>query len=454
MASDRDPVVHVARYVQRLKFALDEAKAEEWIQGEVQGLKWAPSGHAYFTLKDEREDAILDCVMYRFHAQRARRQLSDGARVLVRGAATIYAPRGRLQFVVETLKPAGRGALLEALEKLKSQLQEEGLFAPERKRPLPSDPRVIGVVTSPSGAAFVDIQSVAFRRGPARLVLSPALVQGEGAARSLIRAVDLIERHPLLDVLVIGRGGGSSEDLMCFNDEELVRRLARVRVPVVSAVGHEIDFTLVDLVADVRAATPSQAAELVVPDAEVRIRALARVKSQILRGMRARLVEQRAASDSLRASLSDPRFLIVQRQQDKDELSARLERSLAQALGARKSELNRAEQRLHGRHPRAVVAQSRAALGPLSARLSGAMRLRLESLRSTAEGRAARVRDLSPLGVLARGYAIATKSDGRAVRRADEVAAGERVNVRVAQGSFETTVTRVRPEVDANEGST
>src|SRR5882724_632891 len=278
-----EEVVSVSELDRRLRRSVEDASAKLWVEGELSSLKRAPSGHVYFSLKDEAEDAIIECVMYRFNAMRARRHLNEGARLQLNGQATVWAPRGRLQFVANEVRPAGRGALLEALEQLKQRLAGEGLFSLERKRALPAEPRVVGVVTSARGAAFHDIVSVAFRRGDVKIVLAPALVQGEGAPESLIRALDLIERYPGLDVVVLGRGGGSGEDLMAFNDERVVRRVARMRVPVVSAVGHEVDFSLTDLVADVRAATPSQAAELVVPELRARTAAWQRAHGALQR---------------------------------------------------------------------------------------------------------------------------------------------------------------------------
>ncbi|HEX9298425.1 MAG TPA: exodeoxyribonuclease VII large subunit, partial [Polyangiaceae bacterium] len=253
-------VYSVADLDRRLKRAVEGASIAVWVEGEVSNAKPAPSGHVYFCLKDEREDAIIECVMYRSAPVRARRLIVDGARVQLRGRATVWAPRGRLQFIGDVARPAGRGALLEALENLKNRLWAEGLFAPDRKRPLPSHPALIGVVTSASGAAIHDIAKVAFRRGGARIVLSATVVQGQNAAMRVIHALDRLERLPDLDVIIVGRGGGSSDDLMVFNEEAVVRRVAACRVPVVSAVGHEVDITLTDLAADARAATPSQAA--------------------------------------------------------------------------------------------------------------------------------------------------------------------------------------------------
>jgi exodeoxyribonuclease VII large subunit len=438
-------IVSVAELDRRLRRAVEDASGRYWVEGEITSLKQAASGHAYFTLKDEQEDAVVECVMYRFDAQRARRHLVEGARIQLWGRATLWAPRGRLQLVGSFARPAGRGALLEALEALKTRLQEEGLFAADRKRPLPADPRVVGVVTSAHGAAFHDIRTVAFRRGGVRLVLAPAVVQGEAAPDSIVRALDLIERYPGLDVVIVGRGGGSGEDLSAYNDERVVRRVAKMTVPVVSAVGHETDVALTDLVADVRAATPSQAAELVVPDRRARSSTLARCRAALDRALRSYLALERSRLARLRAELGDPRFIVALRQQELDEVSVRLERRIERGVSSRGAALGALHARLLARHPRAVLARSRVELGPLGVRLDAAVLRRLARTRARLGEAAARLDGLSPLAVLGRGYAIATGPDGRAVREASALAPGDAVTVRVLRGRFGARVTGVTP---------
>lgn len=444
-----ETVVSVAELDRRLKRAIEVASAGLWVEGELTSLKRASSGHVYFTLKDEREEAVIDCVMYRFDALRAARHLVEGARVQLFGRGTLWAPRGRVQFVGQRMRPAGEGALLLALLALKKKLEAEGLFAPERKRPLPENPRIIGVVTSRAGAAFHDIRTVAFRRGRVRLVLAPALVQGEGAPESLIQAINRLERYPGLDVLIIGRGGGSGEDLRAFNDERVVRRLARVRVPVVSAVGHEVDISLADLVADVRAATPSQAAELVVPDFAAWQRALVASRTALGRAMRRRVLERRAFVDRLRSKLSDPRFIIAERKQELDELEVRLRRRMDRVLYRQNQTVSALLGRLLGRHPRAVIAHNRGQLSPMFERLRAALHRGLERRRAALSVSAGRLDSLSPLSVLGRGYAIALDPSGRALRRAEDAAVGQRLRVLLGQGSLEARVERLLP--DASE---
>ena len=254
-AEASEPTVTVAELGRRLRGLLEGETLGLWVEGEVSGVRVVPSGHAYFTLKDEREDAAIDCVMYRTAPVRARKLLADGERLVLGGKVTFWPPRGRTQLVVDRAKPAGRGALLEALARLKEKLASEGLFDPAKKRPLPAEPRIVGVVTSAGGAAIHDIVKVAFRRGPVHIVLAPAQVQGQGAAAQIARALGELTRFPGIDAIVVGRGGGSSDDLSAFNDEALVRAVRACPVPVVSAVGHEIDVSLVDLAADVRAST-------------------------------------------------------------------------------------------------------------------------------------------------------------------------------------------------------
>jgi len=440
LAQRESRVYSVADLDRRLKRAVEGASAEVWVEGEVSGAKPAPSGHVYFCLKDEREDAVIECVMYRSSPVRARHLIADGARVQLRGRATVWAPRGRLQFIGDLARPAGRGVLLEALENLKQKLQAEGIFALERKRPLPAHPSVIGVVTSASGAAIHDIAKVAFRRGGVRIVLSATVVQGQNAALRVIRALDKLERMADLDVIIVGRGGGSADDLMVFNEEAVVRRVASCRVPVVSAVGHEVDVTLTDLAADARAATPSQAAEMVVPDSHVQARALSELDRRLARSMRIRLAEDAATLGAVRARFAHFRLTIAEHEQRTDDVIQRLEHAARRAEGRRRFDLERLRRRLAARHPRAVIAGSRAALRPLEVRLESALQKRVARARARLGERMARLDAMSPLGVLSRGYAIVTTDKGRAIRSAREVSAGQSLSIRVHRGSFSAKV--------------
>ena len=470
-ASDDIVVISVADLARRLKRSVESQTGREWVEGEVVSFKRAASGHVYFSLKDPREEACLDCVMYRLDAVRARQHLFEGARLQTLGRATVWAPRGRLQFVISGVRPAGLGSLLEQLERLKNKLKAEGLFERERKRPLPVAPRYVGIITSAHGAALHDIRTVAFRRGPVTLVLAPALVQGELAPESLLRALDRIERDARIEVVIIGRGGGASDDLMAFNDERVVRRVASLRVPCVSAVGHEVDVTLTDLVADVRAATPSEAAELVVPDQTERLSRLALSRRRLVRAMRARLLEDRSLEKSLRARLSDPRFVIAQHQQILDERLLRAERALGRRVSALATRREGLERRLLSRHPRLGVLAARAQLEPLATRLARGMERRLERSSALAPGLDARLRSaararlrderqrleslrlrlsaLSPLTVLARGYAIVLDEQGHAVTRAGAVDIGERLRVRLHEGSLGAEVVERSGEGEA-----
>lgn len=444
--------------------ALDRAfPGAVWVEGEVTGARPAPSGHLYFCLRDEEEEASIDIVMYRTSVTpRARALVKDGARIRIRARATYYAPRGRLQLTADRVDPTGKGALLEALEKLKAKLAAEGLFAPERKRPLPSEPRVVGVVTSRTGAVIHDVCKVAFQRGGARILLAPAQVQGPGAPESIVRALTMIQRVAEVDVIIVGRGGGSQDDLLAFWDESVARAVAACRVPIVSAVGHEVDVTLVDFVADARAATPSQAAEKVVPDARARRRLLDERTLRLSRAVHARIQEDRVQHARLGRAFRDPRLLIATAQQRVDDRIARLGRAFARGMVRRSEERSRLGSRLSGAHPRerlakderrvselrgrlvalahARVATERSALAASARVLAFSARERIGSERGELRGIYARLDAMSPLKVLGRGYAIATRPDGTAVRSAREVSAGDRIHLRFAEGSAEATV--------------
>ena len=470
-------VLSVAQLGRILGRSLERAfPASVSVEGEISGARPAASGHLYFTLKDEDEEATVDVVMYRMSiTPRARALVKDGARVRIRCRPSWWSPRGRLQLVADRLEPTGRGALLEALEKLKAKLAAEGLFAPDRKRPLPTEPRVVGVVTSAQGAVIHDICKVAFRRGGARILLAPAQVQGAGAAESVRRGLRALQRIAEVDVIIVGRGGGSQDDLLAFWDEELVREVAACRVPVVSAVGHETDVTLVDHAADARAATPSQAAELVVPDARARRRLLEERVARLQRAIHARIQQDRVAQARLTRAFRDPRLLIANAQQLVDDRVARLGRAMARRLKRDGEASSRLGLRLGPLHPRARITRDHARVAELRARLVEIARARLATEgasvselggllrrqvatrvredRATLGELGARLDAMSPLKVLGRGYAIATRSsDGRAVRAASEVARGERVRVRVARGAFEAEVVQTEPAADDEGG--
>lgn len=447
MEDSNERVLSVYELAQGLKRTVEGATAGRWVEGEVGRLTRPGSGHLYFTLKDEKRDAAVDCVMYKREAMRFGSKLVEGGRVQLRGRASFYAPRGRLQWIADVARPAGQGALLEALEKLKQKLIAEGLTGAERKQPLPTDPRRVGVVTSATGAAFSDICTVARRRGRVSLLLSPAIVQGDGAAASILRALDLLERAAP-DVIIIGRGGGSAEDLMAFNDERVVRRVADCKIPVVSAVGHEIDFSLVDLVADARAATPSQAAEMVVPSDQDRRAVIAANLRHMARAMRGRLTETQLAFDRCQAKLGDPRFIVAEGQQTLDDLRIRLAQRARVVLKGERHVLQEHVRRLYARHPRAVLARARSELTPLHQRLHHGMGRKLdrEGARLGAHGRS--LAALSPLSILGRGYALATSESGAAIRDVADLTVGQEVTVRVRRGTFVSRVQKVVSTVE------
>ncbi len=438
---DRDPeVLTVAGLDRLLKRLLEGATASVRVRGEISGLHRAGSGHAYFTLKDEREDALIDGVMYRSAPARARQLLCDGESVVLTGRVTVYAPRGRLQLVADDVLGSARGALLERLEKLKAKLAAEGLFDSDRKQLLPTNPQCIAVLTSRDGAAIHDVIRVAFSRGPVRILLVPTPVQGAGAAERIASAIATTDQLPGMDAMIVTRGGGSAEDLAAYNDEAVVRAIAAAGLPVVSAVGHEVDVSLSDLAADRRAATPSQAAEMLVPDHGERSATLGHLSVRLSRGLHQRLSQARERLTALRGRLGEPRTLVLEQGQRFDDLSARLERSMARRLRQRRSLLEASRRGLEAQHPRRVVAAARLRLSPLGPKLGAAMTSRLQGLQHELTGTLGRLEALSPLAVLGRGYAIATTPAGHVVSDAAEVTAGDRLTVRLHRGRVQTVV--------------
>lgn len=463
-------ILTVAQLGRLLTRTLERSFADAvWVEGEVSGARPAPSGHLYFCLKDEEEDAVVDVVVYRANVTpRSKMLVKDGVRIRLRGKPTFWSPRGKMQLIGDRIEPTGKGALLEALEKLKEKLAAEGLFAQERKRQLPLEPRIIGVVTSSAGAVIHDICKVSFRRGGARILLAPAQVQGAGAAEAVRRSLAALQRIPEVDVIIVGRGGGSQDDLLAFHDEQLVRDVAACRVPVVSAVGHETDVTLVDFAADARASTPSQAAEMLVPDSTSRLRLLEERGLRLRRAMHARITDERARTARVASAFRDPRLLIASAQQRVDEHVLRMSRVVTRLLARDRQTATALGARLGAAHPRERIARDQGNVLAFRARLFEIVRARLTASRGDVNEARARLGDctrtqlgkghrdvsglagrldaMSPLKVLARGYAIATRAaDGRAIRDASEVTRGDTIHVRVGGGSFDADVTRIMP---------
>jgi exodeoxyribonuclease VII large subunit len=435
-------VYTVARLNREVRTLLERGLGVLWVQGELSNLSQPASGHWYFSLKDR--DAQLRCAMFRMKNALLGFTPRTGAQVLVRGRISVYEARGEYQLIVEHLEESGVGALQREFERLKARLAAEGLFALERKRPLPRFPRRVGVITSPSGAALHDILKILARRyPPAAVLVYPSAVQGAAAVPALIAALATAAARADCDVLILARGGGSLEDLWAFNDERVARAIRACPLPVVSGVGHEIDFTIADFVADARAPTPSAAAELVVPDRRACLEALSRTWQRFHVGMRRELRAQRARLDGAgrRLGLTHPGARLQQQMQRVDDLIRRL-------LGAARAGLHRdgrrvaeGHARLLKRSPRLLLSECRAHHAQLDARLERAAQDRLARVAHRLALAQRALDAVSPLATLTRGFAIVTRADGALVIDAAAVADGELIEARLALGTLSAQVT-------------
>jgi exodeoxyribonuclease VII large subunit len=439
------PVFTVSELTARIKGRLEDAFPAVWVEGEISNLRSPSSGHAYFTLKDDL--AQLRCVLFRGRGRRVRFALEDGLQVLVFGGLDVYAARGEYQLVAELMEPKGLGALQLAFEQLKKKLEAEGLFDQARKRPLPRFPRTIGIVTSPTGAALRDMLHIIGRRfGDLRVVIAPVRVQGEGAALEIVEALRDLGELEDLDVVIVGRGGGSIEDLWAFNDERVARAIAASRAPVVSAVGHETDVTIADFVADLRAPTPSAAAELVVREKLAVIRALVDAYDRLGQAMRSRVEQGRARVLSLarRRVLTDPARALRDQHRRVDELGIRLRtaaRTHHRGVAHRVALLTNT---LSSLHPLARISQGRAVLAQLRGRLVSAGGHSIKVSRHRFEASVGRLQSLSPLAVLGRGYSLTRLASGAVLRRAAETHPGAVIEILLHEGSLDARVERVR----------
>ncbi len=429
-------VYTVAQLNREVRELLESGLPLLWLEGEVSNLARPRSGHIYLTLKDDA--AQVRCAMFRNRAMLLRTQPENGMQVLVRARVGLYEPRGDYQLIIEHLEEAGDGALRRAFEALKNRLEAEGLFDPARKRPLPALPKRIGVVTSPSGAAVRDILSVLQRRFPAiPVVIYPVQVQGQGAAAEIATAIATANRRGECDVLIVGRGGGSLEDLWAFNEEVVARAIATSEIPVVSAVGHEVDFTIADFVADQRAPTPSAAAELLSPEREVLLSNLQRLQQRLRRRMQQRLQEQTRQLAWLAKRLVHPGRRLQQIGQRLDELEQRLSHAQQRLLQQRRDRLQTAMARLQGRSPWQRLQRLQERHNALDHRLHEAMQQRLRLRHSQLAATARALAAVSPLATLGRGYAIASRYDNQQIiHDANAVNSGERIHVRLHRGGL------------------
>jgi len=470
----KPPVLRVAEINRAVRQRLESDFRDVWIEGELSDVSRAASGHVYFTLNDEREPAQLRGVMFRGDARRAKARLERGEVVRMRGQLTLYEARGNYQLVARIALPAGEGDLHAQFERIRKKLDAEGLFSDERKQPLPRFPRVVGVVTSAAGAAMHDIVRVAAARCPVRIVVADCRVQGKEAPASIVRALTEVQRLPDLDVVIVGRGGGSAEDLWAFNYESVARAIAACRVPVVSAVGHEVDITIADLVADVRASTPSNAAEIVVPDRVTLAHQIDALERRLARALDGRVSGYRLRIERLARDLGDPRHRTSEAKRQHHELQAALVSAMRAQIAVARKTLRDREAIVTRHDPRARLAGSRRRHAELETRLVGALdpaiargrrdvgRL-VDGLGHAAEvgrgrrraalGRAvARLEALSPLAVLSRGYAIALHGEtGAALTNATDAGVGDVLDIVLHEGRLSARVETVKPRESPEE---
>ncbi len=439
-------IYSVSELTKQIRDLLETEYPSVWVKGEVSNFHAAPSGHLYFTLKDESSQ--IRCVMFRLQSRFLKFKPEDGLQIVAWGRLSVYSPRGEYQLILDTMEPLGMGGLMLAFEQLKDNLTAEGLFDEDRRKPLPRFPNLVGLVTSPRGAAVRDMIRIIGRRSPGtNILVSPTKVQGDQAPEQIVAALERLCRAEGVEVTIIGRGGGSIEDLWAFNDERVVRAVAACPLPIVSAVGHETDFTLTDFAADVRASTPSAAAELVVPDRrdlqETVIQWTARMRAAMARSL------DRANSNlsETLAGLLDPRRGIQDRRLRLDDLSMRLSNAMRQRLVTLREDARGTVARLRPEHLNRAVSQGYEQWESLFNRLAVSSRNGLKETRSTVESLVSRLDGLSPSEVLARGYSITFRSDTRAViRDSTSVEIGEDLRVRFHRGELSCRVTDRRDE--------
>ncbi|MGZ3742569.1 MAG: exodeoxyribonuclease VII large subunit [Pseudobdellovibrionaceae bacterium] len=410
-----------------------------WVRGEISNFKAHTSGHYYFSLKDAKSQ--ISAVMFRGYNSRLKFKLTDGMEVIVRGRISVYEPRGNYQILCEMMEPVGAGALQKAFEQLKAQLKAEGLFEAVRKKPIPHMPRHVAIVTSPTGAAIRDILNILSRRAPwLPVTVVPTVVQGEGAAVQICEAFLKAQQLPDVDVIIIGRGGGSIEDMWCFNDEKLARLIAACSIPVISAVGHEIDFTIADFVADLRAPTPSAAAELVAKSSQELTHKLQQLQKILNLNTQKyfKFFEQKL--QMLTKGLVDPQKKLQDLILRNEDLVERLQMANDRLLSERRYKLKILDERIGS--PQELIQQKTKELEYFSQRMEKGLALGLERKKSFLGRWMSVLESLSPLKVVERGYSIA-KKENEVLKSVDQVKVGDLLNITLAQGQLEARVENI-----------
>lgn len=437
----------VSRLNSEVRLTLELQFRQLWLVGEVSNFVAASSGHWYFSLKDQA--AQVKVAMFKTSNRNAAFTPRNGQQVMVRARISVYEPRGEYQLLADFIEPAGDGLLRQQYEQLKAKLAAEGLFALERKKPLPVNPRTIGVITSPTGAAIRDILTVLQRRAPAlEVTIYPSLVQGAQAASDLTAALRLAIRRNECDVLIIGRGGGSLEDMWCFNDETLARTIAFCPIPIVSAVGHEIDFSISDFVADVRAATPSAAAELVSPDQQHQLAQLLQLKQRLAQSMRQRLgfAAQQFLHQHSKLQLLHPARRLQQQQQRLDELQIRLSQAMQQRLARKAQQLQLQQKSLALVSPQQRLQRQQLQLLQLQHKLQQAMAGQQQKQQQRWQRLSGQLHIVSPLATLQRGYSITFDAQQHVVKSVQQLAPSQQFQIRLQDGTVSASVLAVMSE--------
>ncbi|AYF32703.1 exodeoxyribonuclease VII large subunit [Vreelandella alkaliphila] len=440
---DTPQALSVSQLNQRAKQTLERDVGEVWVEGELSNVSRPASGHIYFTLKDDR--AQIRCALFRQRARFVSAPMRDGDQVKLRGRVSLFEPRGDYQLIADAVQAAGLGELLAAFERLKAQLEGEGVFA--NTRPLPFPPRKILILSSASGAAIRDVLAVLAARWPlADVTLIPVPVQGAEAAPAMISALGLLNRQARLDpdqdVVLITRGGGSLEDLWAFNNEHLARAIFHSRLPVMSAVGHEVDVTLADFAADMRAPTPSAAAERLVPDQHALKQQLTQAENRLQRAMQARLERDSQRLDTLRARLRHPGEQLEHQRQHVTALCQRLQRAIQQTVQQQQVWVTQLSKRLASQDMARLHRVEQERVSQLQRRLASAMQRALEVRQARLSSAARELNAISPLAVLGRGYAIAQDEKGHVIRRAEDTTPGQKLSLRLGEGRLNVEVKR------------